>query len=330
MSRDLIFCATWLALAASAASAQSLPATVFPQKSYDFGTVARGSKLHHSFRVVNTTNQEIHIAEWRPKCGCTDVRVGAREIPPGTQTFVEATLDTTKFDGYKASGLILVLDRPYEADVELNLTCFIRGDVLMSPGQFDFGVVSHKTKPTLTMVLTYAGSQSNWAVTKMQTLSANVSAQLREIGSSPGGQAQYQITATLNPSVPNGYFKDEITLLTNDPSSPRIPISVLANVQSAVSVSPTIMNLGRVKPGQLIKKTVLVRSSQPFKITGIKAKDEDLSAAPASDSPRPLHTVAVTFKAPNRMGPYNSALEIVTDLEDEPPAKLTAFATVVP
>ena len=60
-------------------------------------------------------------------------------IPPGTQTTVEATLNTTNFQGYKASGLTLILDRPAFVEVDLNLTCFIRGDIVMNPGQIDFG-----------------------------------------------------------------------------------------------------------------------------------------------------------------------------------------------
>ena len=85
---------------------------VFPERAYDFGTVARGSQIRHAFLVVNRTDSDIRIADWRAKCGCTDVRVGARVIPPGTQTTVEATINTTKFQGHKPSGLTLILDRP--------------------------------------------------------------------------------------------------------------------------------------------------------------------------------------------------------------------------
>jgi hypothetical protein len=114
---------------------------VFPERAYDFGNVARGSQIRHAFPLVNRTNSDIHIADWRTKCGCTDVRVGARVIPPGTQTTVEATINTTNFQGYKASGLTLILDRPAFVEVDLNLTCFIRGDIVMNPGQIDFGTV---------------------------------------------------------------------------------------------------------------------------------------------------------------------------------------------
>jgi hypothetical protein len=330
MSRALVLCVAFVLLGTSSVPAQDWLAGVFPEQSFDFGTVARGSKVRHVFKVVNTTNQEIHIADSRAKCGCTDVRIGARVIPPGTQSTIEATIDTAKFQGYKASGLVLVLDRPQLLEVNLNLTCFIRDDVRLSPGQVDFGVVQQRSKPTLTLTLSYLGGQSDWAVTKMQTISPQVSARLRELEHPPGSPAQYQLTATLDPSLPNGFFKDEITLLTNDPSSPRIPISVSANVQSAVTVSPSTMYLGRVKPGQVIKKTVLVRSNQPFKVTAIKAKGAELSATAPPEVNGPVHTLTVTFKAPTQTGPYNATLEIETDLKDEPTARLPTFATIVP
>jgi Protein of unknown function (DUF1573) len=324
----LVIFATTSALAQS----PSWVSAVFPERSFDFGTVARGSKVRHAFKLVNSTGHDIHIADWRTKCGCTDVRVGTRDIPPGTQTVIEATVDTTKFQGYKASGLVLVLDKPSYAEVDLNLNCFIRSDVLLNPGQVDFGIVPRGSKQTVALSLTYAGAQPDWAVSKMQTVSALVTAQLRELSRSPGGQVQYQLTATLDPGAPPGFFKDEVALLTNDPSSPRIPITVSATIQAAVTVSPSILNLGRVRAGQEVKKTILVRSSQnqPFKITEVKSASGDITAASLPDQARPLQSVAITFKAPSQQGPFNTVLEIATDLKDEPPAKLNTFATIVP
>jgi len=305
---------------------------VFPDRSHDFGTVARGSKVHHSFRLVNSTNQDIHIAAWRTKCGCTEVTVGARDIPPGTQTTVNAVIDTTKFTGYKASGLTLVIDRPQFVEVDLNLTCFIRGDLTLTPGQVDFGVANRSASPSVSLNLSYVGGQPDWAITEMKTISDHVVAELREVGRSPGGSVSYALTATLKPSAPVGFFKDEITLKTNDRSGPTIPVSVSAIVQSNVTISPSVINLGTVRPGQSIQKTVMVRSSKPFRINAIRPGKTELTApAPSpAEPPRPLYPIVLTFKAPSQVGSYNAAVEFETDVPDEPAARLTVFANVVP
>ena len=319
-------------LAASAGTgAADWTDAVFPDRSRDFGTVARGSKVHHSFRLVNTTDQDIHIASWRTKCGCTEVTVGARDVPPRTETTINAVIDTTKFTGYKASGLTLVLDRPEFREVDLNLTCFIRGDLTLNPGQVDFGVVNRANKPVNVINLSYHGTQPGWEIRGMKTISDNIAARLDvQPGISPGGQVSYTLTTTLKPTAPVGLLRDEITLQTNDPSSPTIPISVTANVQSNVTVSPSLINLGRIKSGETVQKTIMVRSAQPFKVTGTRANRSDVAVTAAGDQTRPLHTVNFTFKAPAQPGPYNAVIEVDTDIKDEPPARLTTFATVVP
>jgi Protein of unknown function (DUF1573) len=306
-------------------------ASALPERAYDFGTVARGSQIRHAFPLINRTDQEIRIADWRTKCGCTNVRVGAKVIPPGTQTTIEATIDTTKFLGYKPSGLTLIFDRPAFVEVDLNLSCFIRGDIVMTPGQMDFGIVRRSDKmPPASLTLTYAGGRSDWEVTKMKTQSSKVKAELRELSRSADGQINYSLTATLQPGVSNGYFKDEITLLTNDQSSPSIPISVVANVQSAVAVTPTIINFGGLRPGQSVSKTVVVRAAQPFSITRLAPSQEDLQPAEDEKESRATHQLKLTFKAPQQTGPYHATLSIETDIKDEPPALLKTFATVVP
>ncbi len=300
---------------------------VFPQRFHDFGTVAKGSKVAHTFKVINTTEQDIHIAKVSPKCGCTDVKVRAELIPPGTQTIIEAVIDTTKFQGRKDSGLTLKLDKPFFAEVDLNLTCFIRTDVVVNPGQVDFGTVSRQSKPTLAINLTYAGGNPNWAIIKMQTVSPHVKSTIQEVART-GGQVQYVLSTTLNPTAELGFFKDEVTLFTNDPNGPTIPISIAAVVQSSVTAAPAILTIGRVKAGESISKTVYVKAGQPFKVTGLRPSRDELSAKVA-EGPKTLHAVTLTFKAPPEPGPFNAVMEVETDLKDEPAIKVPAFATVV-
>ncbi len=306
-------------------------ASALPERAYDFGTVARGSQVRHAFPLVNRTDHEIRIADWRTKCGCTNVRVGSRIIPPGTQTTIEATIDTTKFLGFKPSGLTLIFDRPAFVEIDLNLTCFIRGDIIMSPGQIDFGIVRRAEKmPPASLTLTYAGGRSDWEVTRMKTQTSRVKAELRELSRTADGQTNYSLTATLQPGVPTGYFKDEITLMTNDQTGPTIPVSVVGTIQSAVAVTPSIINFGSVRPGQTVSKTVLVRSAQPFSITKISTSQEALHLEEGQAGPRPVHQVKLALKAPEQTGPHHAVVTIESDIKDEPAAVLKTFATVVP
>ena len=303
---------------------------VFPERVHDFGVVARGSQVRYTFPVINRTDIEVRILEWKTKCGCTNVRVGSKVIPPGTQTTIEATIDTTRFSGHKASGLTLVLDRPVVTEVDLNMNCFIRADITLTPGLVDFGVVRPSEKPAATAVtLSYAGGRAGWEIADMKTQSATVKATAKELGRTADGRTQWHVSATLEPGLPNGFFRDEITLITNDSPPQTIPISVVANVQGAVSVTPSIINFGPLKPGQSATKVVRVRSSAPFAITRLSGSQPSLAGVEEKPASSAEHTVSVTLKAPDSTGPFHAILEVESDLKDEPPAKIKTFATVV-
>lgn len=319
-----------LGLSGSAPAQTDWLASVFPDRSHDFGTVARGSKLRHSFPVVNNTNQVVRIQSWQTKCGCTEVRVGAKEIPPGAQTFVEATLDTTKFDREKSSGLTLVLDRPTPIPVELGLRCFIESSLTVTPGLVDFGTVARSGTPSVAVTVSYSGGRPGWKIDEMKTISPTVSAQLEEVGRNSVGGPQYRLTARLDPKeLKEGRFKDEITLVTNDPAMPRIPISVAGRVQSTVSASPSTLDLGTLKPGQTAERTILVRSSSPFQIQEAKVTQGECTVPPIPAESKALHVLKVTFKAPAEPGSSHTIVELVTSVPNEPPVKVTAFTNVV-
>ena len=324
------FVVAWAWIGASSAPADDWTTAVFPDRSYNFGTVARGSKVRHSFPIINSTDQVIHIKSFKTKCGCTDVRLGAKEIPPGSQTVVEAVLDTTNFLGAKSSGLILSIDRPVVMDIDLSLMSFIQGDLTLAPGQVDFGVVNRSAESQAELNLTYSGAQAGWEISNAYTVSDHLTATVQEQARSTGGPLVYHLTVKLKPSVPVGFFKDEITLKTNDPNTPTVPISVAAVVQSNVVVTPSVLNLGVIRAGESTQRTFVVRSAQPFRIVSSEAKHSEIKVDPAADQAKPLHSMTFTFKAPSNPGAFNSAIEIQTDLKDEPITRLMTFATVIP
>lgn len=311
-------------------TAQDWVNAIFPDRNHEFGTVAKGSKLRYSFKVVNSTDKELHIAGYETKCGCTEVKIGADTVPPGTQTTIEATLDTKNFTGLKPSGLTLVIDRPGPARVELNMSCFIRADVTLQPGQFDFGAVKRTDGPTQTLNLQYIGGNADFRVTGSQHHSPRLKVKITEENRA-NGQANYRIVANLEPKGPLGFYKDQITLKTNDPASPEIPIFVTGQIQGLLSASPSVMNLGQVAKGAAVQKTVILKADKPFTVKETKAtKGEVTAAAPNAQTDQPVRTLSITYKAPDKPGPDHAVLEITSDIPEEPPARINLFATVIP
>jgi hypothetical protein len=319
----LLFCG-------SIARAQDWVGSVFPDRTHDFGTVAKGSKLRHSFKVTNSTNSTIHIASYATKCGCTEVKIGADTIPPGTQTTIEATLDTTRFQGVKASGLTLTIDQPVQTTVDLNMNCFIRGDVLLTPGLIEFGQVPRTASPAQSLTMQYLGGNPEFKITGSQHLSPRLKVKINE-QSRAGGQVTYAINANLTSESKLGFYKYQITLKTNDPASPEIPVFVTAQIQGLLSASPSVMNLGTVAKGAKLEKTIILKADQPFKVNATKAAKGIVSAnLEKNDQSKALQTLKINYQAPDKPGPDHTVLEITSDIKDEPPAVIQLFATVSP
>ncbi|RUL84899.1 DUF1573 domain-containing protein [Tautonia sociabilis] len=315
-----------------AAEGEDWVEAVFPDRSHDFGTVARGSILRHRFRITNRTNREVNITGYKPKCGCTDITVGAQTIPPGAQTTVEAIFDTTRYHGFKSSGLTLTIDRPALRSIDYQLTAYIQDELVVEPGVIDFGEVRRGEPAERVVTLRYLGGRRDWRVTDMRHENSALSAELYE-ASRTDAEVRYRLVAALDPDrLENGHYRDEITLKTSDPERPSLPISVAAKVVSDITVSPSVLNLGTLKPGQSAERIVLIKGSQPFRITGTRAVEGSIAPAGApSDASKRIHQVKVAIQAPSSArGGYHAILEITTDRPDEPPARLTAFATVVP
>ena len=80
------------------------------------------------------------------------------------------------------------------------------------------------------------------------------------------------------------------------------------------------------------KKTIIVRSNQnqPFKLTELKSKQRTISGRHPARGGRPTAHRGHHLQGAQAAGPYNAVCRDRTDLKDEPPAKLSTFATIVP
>ncbi|MEW4567834.1 DUF1573 domain-containing protein [Tautonia sp. JC769] len=319
-----------------AQSADDWVEAVFPERSHNFGTVAKGSVLRHNFKITNRTNREVRISGWKPMCGCTDVNLGAQVIPPGAQTTLEVVFDSSKFSGYKATGLTLYLEQPGSRTIDYSLTSFVQDEIQVSPGVLDFGDLKRGATAEKVVTLRYLGGQKDWRVIDMRHANSSLTAELQQVAPSDATSkegVEYRLVAKLDPArLRNGSFRDQITLVTNDEQRKTIPLSVVARVSSEVSLSPAVLNLGSVRAGQRVERTVLLRGSTPFRVTDTKAVEGAIAVAgEAPDASRPLHQIKVAIETPpSSTGAYHAILEIGTDHPDEPPVRLTAFATVVP
>ncbi|HUG68918.1 MAG TPA: DUF1573 domain-containing protein, partial [Pirellulaceae bacterium] len=305
--------------------AQEWATKMFKTTSHDFGTVARGAKAEFAFEFENLYEENLHVASVRSSCGCTTPTITKRDLKTFEKSTIVASYNTRSFLGQKSATVTVVFDKPYFAEVQLNIEGYIRSDVVLDPGEVNFGEVDQSTATEKKLTVTYEG-RSDWKIMDVRSANAHFEVELSETARS-GGRVSYDMLVRLTKDAPSGYFQDQLSIITDDTQSQSIPVFVQGSVVSPLTVSPASLILGSLEPGQVVKKQLVVRGNRPFRILGIECEDGCFTFEPPSDSSKQVQFVPVTFTA-GPAGEISRKITIKTDLGNGAVASCTATVIV--
>jgi hypothetical protein len=321
--RNLCLAVFLMVACTSTGSAQEWAKRLFKVREHDFGTVARGAKVEYRFEMVNCYVEDIHVASVRTSCGCTTPVIEKRTIKTWEKGAIVAKLNTRSFMGYKSAAIIVTIDKPYYAEVQLNVRSRIRSDVVFNPGVVDFGSIDQGEKSERKIYVSYAG-RYDWRIEDVRSANRHFEVELTETRRS-GGYINYEMLVRLKDDAPAGYISDQLTLVTSDTGSRTIPLPVEGRVVSSLSVSPAALSLGTVSPGETVKKQLVLRAKTPFKVVDVRcAGGDDCFEFNKPTEAKTLQFIPVTFTAGTQPGKVVQTIEITTDMGD---AKATCVAT---
>jgi len=302
-------------------SAENIDA-LFPVKKHDFGTVAVASKTEFVFPINNTTGNQIHIQTVRTSCGCTSPVVETPYIAAGQSGTILARFNTDTFRGKRGATLTVVIDQPFYSEVRLRIDGYIRQDMVFNPGSVEFGKLNQGETHGKSAKILYAG-RDDWSVVEVLSNKPWMTVDFKQ--ESRGSQrATYEISVELDPSAPAGYFQDEVIVITNDRTMPRVPLRVSGELQSDLSISPQSIAIGSVKPGESVQRQLVVRGREPFTVDSIEVPGFDVTFKASGDA-KTTHIFAATFTANGEIDGLNSSPLTVTTSGSKP---LTATASL--
>jgi hypothetical protein len=305
---------SWLMLSGMVAEGhgQQWARRMFDHTSHDFGFVARGAKAEHTFTMENIYVEDARIATIRTTCGCTTTRISKTLLKTWEKAEITAVVDTRSFLGRKDATLTVVLDRPFPAEVQLNLYCYIRGDVVLQPGAVQFGTVPQGAAAQRKLSVSYAG-RGDWQIVRVESVSPYLAGQVVETLRG-GNRVAYDLIVTLRDDAPPGTIQEHLMLVTNDSGmSARVPVPVEGVVAPAVSVRPALLMMGVVETGGSVTRQLVIQGQTPFRITAVQCDDPRITV-PLPEKADKLHIIPVTFRASDTPGNVSAKLRIVTDL----------------
>ena len=321
-------CVIWAALLTTPASAQDWAEKMFNTLDHDFGTVARGAETVYRFEITNLYKQPMRITGVSSSCGCTTPTVENGTFGTYEKSYILAKFNTHTHIGKKGATLTVRFAPPYQAEVQIHVHGNIRGDVVFQPGAVQFGSVDQGVAKEQRITVNYAG-RNNWQILDVTNDNSHFEVELQET-SRNGGRVSYSLLVRLKDSLPAGYVKDQLTVVTNDvmADAKRIPLFVEGRIVPEISVQPPALVLGNVELGKPITKKLIVRGKKPFRILEVNCGDDCFTFKTDQDS-KLLHFVELTFNPQSRAGAMKVPVKITTDLGPNRGASLIVSAKVL-
>jgi hypothetical protein len=305
--------------------AQEWATKMFSTTSHDFGVVARGEKAEYAFALENLYVEDVHVAAVRASCSCTRPEIKTPTLKTYDKGVILATYNTSAFQGARGATLTVTFDRPYFAEVQLQVRGYVRGDVELNPGIVDFGNVEEGNHREKAILVNYAGGD-DWRIVSAHCANPHLSATASEM-SRGNGQVTYRVLVRLDPQAPSGGIADQIVLDTNDREGRPVTIRVTGTVESAISLSPGLLLMGSVQPGQKVTKQLVVRGRQPFQVREVTCDGPGFTVtAKDGAAQKKFHLISVTFEADSRLSKSEGTIRVDTTIGT--PSRASAYAAV--
>ena len=116
-----------------------------------------------------------------------------------------ASINTRAFLGQRAATITVKFDKPMQAQVQLQVTCNIRGDVLVQPETIDLGNVEQGQSAAKKVSIGHTG-RGDWKILGLSSPVPYLATELMET-SRGHGQVSYELLVRLTETLRQGISK---------------------------------------------------------------------------------------------------------------------------
>lgn len=252
---------------------------LFDSMEHDFGTVAHGTKAVHFFVMENPYAEDVHISNVYSSCTCTTPYIQKKTLRTYEKAILLAQFNADVNTFSKSATITVEFDKPERATAVLQVKGYIRPDITFTPDSVRFDVLKEGIASTRTVNLRYSGPNSAWRLIEASSPVGFLDAKVVSNELS-GGNILSKIEVTVKPDAPKGKFSERVMLISNENARDRrsqIPLLVEGTVPGGISVTPPVLFLGFLKPGETVVKDVQISSDKPFLVTSATSEEPAVS-----------------------------------------------------
>jgi len=304
--------------------------TLIQDRDHDFGKVAKLSRQEHIFEFVNPFETDLYIDSVNASCLCTRPTVLTPVVKPGEKGQIKAAYDTRGFEGQRGATVRVRVrkSQPYHESTEIMLSVKgeIRRDVVVEPGEVNFGSLKAGAGGSATLLVKYAGNP-NWTINEVRPSNDQFKVSVVETMRDPARKrVDYRITVSSSVDWPKGDINEQIVLMTNDPGIPTMSIPVSGRVRTGIEASD--IRLGSLVEGKSVQRKLIVKGDSQFAITGIQSSTPNVQFQATDNVHRTVHMLDYAINT-GKPGKIDGTIVLKTTDPDQPQLTLAVDADVV-
>ncbi|UFS70600.1 DUF1573 domain-containing protein [Geomonas sp. RF6] len=209
-----------------AAAAYAAPELSVEQGVFNFGSIAQGKKVQHTFVIKNTGDATLQIRQLRPSCGCTAATPSSSQIPPGKSAEIKVVFDSTNFSGRMQKSVVVDTNAGKNPSYTLVMDGTVVEALQVSPRTLSLGAIKIGATREVSLNVTNRGNETV-KLLSVNTTSPQIKASIKK-GTIPVGESgtvEIAVTPQTEARVLSGY----VHITTDNPQKKEITVPVYAS-----------------------------------------------------------------------------------------------------
>lgn len=209
--------------------AYAAPELAVERGTFNFGTIAQGKKVQHSFKIRNSGDAPLHIKKLEAACGCTAVKPSSAVVQPGQGAEIDVVFDSATFAGRVAKTVTMTTNAGRTPTYTFSMEGNITEEVQVTPRQLSLGPLTPGVAKQVAVKVTNHGAET------LKILGANVTStslqirpviKNREIKVDGTGTIELTVTAKPEAKILSGYLH----ILTSSAQKKEITVPVYGSI----------------------------------------------------------------------------------------------------
>ena len=210
---------------------------------YDFGRMRAGEPVKYTYVFTNTGCGLLVINSVQPQCGCTTAGEWSKQVEPGKTGSIAIQFNTSAYNGPVFKQVTVSCNVSNQPTLFLQLKGTVYRPYDVTPQIAVLNLAPDAESASMVVTITN-NSEQPLLLSQPEVNNRAFSVQLitNQLGKG------YQVKVSTVAPLPAGSVQGQMTLKTSWTNPTMIPVTLMANVQPAVMVTPPLINL---PPGPL-------------------------------------------------------------------------------